>query len=145
MIRILKPGRSAEAKATDASAVRSTVESVLIDVEARGDVALRELSEKFDRWSPPSFRLSQDEIDACIAALSPRQLDDIQFAQAQIRRFAEARRPRLKDIEVDDAAGRRARPPQHSRRIRSAATCRAANIRLRHPPIWGLSPPKWPA
>jgi sulfopropanediol 3-dehydrogenase len=105
MIRILKPGRSAEAKATDASAVRSTVESVLIDVEARGDVALRELSEKFDRWSPPSFRLSQDEIDACIAALSPRQLDDIQFAQAQIRRFAEAQKAALKDIEVETLPG----------------------------------------
>ncbi|TIX03959.1 MAG: histidinol dehydrogenase, partial [Mesorhizobium sp.] len=89
MIRILKSGRSAEAKATDASAVRGTVERVLIDVEARGDVALRELSETFDRWSPPSFRLSKDEIDACLAALSPRQLDDIQFAQTQIRRFAE--------------------------------------------------------
>jgi sulfopropanediol 3-dehydrogenase len=105
MIRILKPGRSAEAKATDASAVRSTVESVLIDVEARGDVALRELSERFDRWSPPSFRLSQDEIDACIAALSPRQLDDIQFAQAQIRRFAEAQKAALKDIEVETLPG----------------------------------------
>ncbi|SJM31123.1 histidinol dehydrogenase [Mesorhizobium delmotii] len=105
MIRILKSGRSAEAKATDASAVRGTVESVLIDVEARGDVALRELSEKFDRWSPPSFRLSQDEIDVCIGALSCRQLDDIKFAQAQIRRFAEIQKAALKDVEVETLPG----------------------------------------
>ncbi|MBZ9988907.1 histidinol dehydrogenase [Mesorhizobium sp. BH1-1-5] len=105
MIRILKSGRSAEAKATDASAVRGAVESVLIDVEARGDTALRELSQKFDRWSPPSFRLSQDEIDACVGALSSRQLDDIRFAQAQIRRFAEVQKAALKDVEVETLPG----------------------------------------
>lgn len=105
MIRILKSGRSAEAKATDASTVRGAVESVLIDVEARGDVALRELSQKFDRWSPPSFRLSQDEIDACVDALSPRQLEDIRFAQAQIRRFAEVQKAALKDVEVETLPG----------------------------------------
>ncbi|MBN9548424.1 MAG: histidinol dehydrogenase [Alphaproteobacteria bacterium] len=105
MIRILKSGRSAEAKATDASAVRSAVESVLIDVEARGDAALRDLSQKFDRWSPPSFRLSQDEIDACVRALSSRQLDDIRFAQAQIRRFAEVQKAALKDVEVETLPG----------------------------------------
>ncbi|RWD70302.1 histidinol dehydrogenase [Mesorhizobium sp.] len=105
MIRILKSGRSAEAKATDASAVRSAVESVLVDVEARGDAALRELSQKFDRWAPPSFRLSQDEIDACVGALSSRQLDDIRFAQAQIRRFAEVQKAALKDVEVETLPG----------------------------------------
>ncbi|RWX72110.1 histidinol dehydrogenase, partial [Mesorhizobium sp. M2A.F.Ca.ET.039.01.1.1] len=105
MTRILKLGRSAEAKATDASAVRSAVESVLIDVEARGDAALRELSQKFDRWSPPSFRLSQDEIDGCVDALSSRQLDDIRFAQAQIRRFAEVQKAALKDVEVETLPG----------------------------------------
>ncbi|RWC33590.1 histidinol dehydrogenase [Mesorhizobium sp.] len=105
MIRILKSGRSAEAKATDASAVRSAVESVLVDVEARGDAALRDLSQKFDRWSPPSFRLSQNEIDACVDALSSRQLDDIRFAQAQIRRFAEVQKAALKDVEVETLPG----------------------------------------
>ncbi|MER8828723.1 histidinol dehydrogenase [Mesorhizobium sp. M0938] len=105
MIRILKSGRSAEAKATDASAVRCTVERVLTDVEARGDAALRELSETFDRWSPPSFRLSKDEIDACLASLSRRQLDDIQFAQTQIRRFAEVQKAALRDVEVETLPG----------------------------------------
>jgi sulfopropanediol 3-dehydrogenase len=105
MIRILKSGRSAEAKATDASAVRSAVESVLIDVEARGDAALLDLSQKFDRWSPPSFRLSQDEIDGCVGALSSRQLGDIRFAQAQIRCFAEVQKAALKDVEVETLPG----------------------------------------
>ncbi|MET3579800.1 sulfopropanediol 3-dehydrogenase [Mesorhizobium robiniae] len=105
MIRILKSGRSAEAKSTDASAVRGTVERVLTDVEARGDAALRELSETFDRWSPPSFRLSKDEIDACLASLSRRQLDDIQFAQTQIRRFAEVQKAALQDVEVETLPG----------------------------------------
>jgi sulfopropanediol 3-dehydrogenase len=105
MSKVIKTGRSAEAKATDAAAVRATVEGILADVEARGDAALREFSEKFDKWSPEAFRLSQAEIDACIAEVAPRDLEDIRFAQAQIRRFAEIQKAALKDVEVETLPG----------------------------------------
>ncbi len=105
MIQLLKAGRSAEAKASDAGAVRATVESILADVEARGDAALRDLSTRFDKWSPDSFRLSSGDIESCIAAVAPRDLDDIRFAQAQIRRFAEIQKAAVKDIEVETLPG----------------------------------------
>jgi len=105
MIRVLKVGRSADAKAMDAGSVRATVEAILADVEARGDGAVRDLSAKFDNWSPDSFRLSQAEIDDCIAAVAPRDLEDIRFAQAQIRRFAEIQKAALQDVEVETLPG----------------------------------------
>ena len=89
MIRILKPGRDASARAADAAKVRATVEEILADVAARGDAAVRDYSARFDNWSPESFRLGPEEIEAAIAAVPARDLDDIRFAQAQIRRFAE--------------------------------------------------------
>src|SRR5207249_1907157 len=98
-------GRSAEAKASDAGAARATVESILADVEARGDAAVRELSMKFDKWSPESFRLSTGEIESCIAAVTRRDLEDIRFAQAQIKRFAEIQRAALMDVEVETLPG----------------------------------------
>jgi sulfopropanediol 3-dehydrogenase len=85
--------------------VRETVESILEDVESRGDTAVREYSEKFDRWSPADFRLSQAEIDGLIASVDPVALQDIRFAQAQVRRFAEAQRSALRDIEVETLPG----------------------------------------
>ena len=75
MIRVLKPGRSLDAKAEDAAKVKAAVEAVLADIQARGDAAVRDYSEKFDKWSPATFRLSQAEIDACFAALTPRQIE----------------------------------------------------------------------
>ena len=105
MIRILKPGRSSDAKAEDAARVKQSVEAILADIQARGDAAVREYSQKFDNWNPPSFRLSQPEIDACFAALSPRDIEDIKFAQAQVRSFAEHQRAALRDIEVETMPG----------------------------------------
>ncbi len=105
MIRILKPGRSLDAKAEDAARVKQSVEVVLADIQARGDAAVRDYSEKFDRWNPPSFRLSQAEIDACFAALTPRAVADITFAQAQVRNFAEHQKAALRDIEVETMPG----------------------------------------
>ena len=105
MIRILKPGRNAETKAEDAARVKASVESVLADIQTRGDAAVREYSQKFDNWNPPSFRLSQPEIDACFAALTPRAIDDIKFAQAQVRNFAEHQKAALRDIEVETLPG----------------------------------------
>src|SRR5205085_1558387 len=85
--------------------VRSTVESILDDVRKRGDEAVRELSEKFDRWSPASFRLSKADLDAIVAKVPASTLADIKFAQAQIRQFAEAQRAALRDIEVETLPG----------------------------------------
>ncbi len=75
--------------------VRQTVESILTDVKQRGDTAVRELSEKFDKWSPASFKLSQGELDAIVATVPKATLDDIAFAQAQIRNFAQHQRAAL--------------------------------------------------
>src|ERR687884_1792475 len=85
--------------------VRQTVEGILDDVRKRGDKAVRELSEKFDKWSPPSFRLSRSDLDAIVAKVSPATIADIKFAQAQIRHFAEEQRAALRDIEVETLPG----------------------------------------
>jgi sulfopropanediol 3-dehydrogenase len=105
MIRTLKTGRNAQQSAADAHKVRDTVSSILADIESRGDAALRELSQKFDHWSPQSFQLSQAEIDDCVRQLSAGQLDDILFAQKQIRNFATAQKESLRDIEVETLPG----------------------------------------
>ena len=84
---------------------RATVEGIIADIRARGDAAVRELSERFDKWSPKSFRLSDAEISALVAQVSPQAIDDIKFAQAQIRNFAEIQRASLKDVEVETLPG----------------------------------------
>src|SRR6202789_1386795 len=105
MIRILKRGAS-EAEKTEADRkVRQTVEAILDDIAARGDVAVRELSAKFDKWEPAAFRLSDQEIRDLIATLPAQVIEDIKFAQSQIRRFAEAQKAALKDIEVETLPG----------------------------------------
>ena len=101
----LKQGIS-EAGASEIEAtVRATVEAILSDVQARGDVAVRTLSEKFDRWSPTSFRLSEAQIQEVIATLPQQVIDDIHFAQAQVRNFARHQRAALQDIEVETLPG----------------------------------------
>ena len=85
--------------------VRSTVEDIIADVAKRGDMAVRELSERFDKWSPPSFRLSADEIAALVAKVAPQTIEDIKFAQTQIRNFAEIQRASMRDVEVETLPG----------------------------------------
>lgn len=104
-ITYLKRGKSDAERDQDDSRTRATVEATLKDIETRGDAAVRELSQKFDNYAPDSFRLSQEQIDALIAELSPRELEDIRFAQEQIRRFAEAQRASMQDIEVETRPG----------------------------------------
>jgi sulfopropanediol 3-dehydrogenase len=94
----------AETKAAEAK-VRKTVESILEDIDERGAVAVRALSEKFDGWSPESFRLSQDEIDALVASVPDQTIEDIKFAQTQIRNFAEVQRAAITDVEVETLPG----------------------------------------
>ena len=105
MVTIIKRGISEQASAEAEQKVRKTVEGILDDIRARGDIAVRELSERFDNWSPGSFRLSQAEIDAILDSLSEQTITDIKFAQAQVRRFAEAQRASLHDIEVETLPG----------------------------------------
>jgi len=105
MARWLKRGMDASAiKAADAK-VRETVEQILADVEARRDAAVRELSETFDKWSPASFKLTPQEIERAISQVSKRDLDDIKFAQAQVRNFAQKQRATLQDLEVETLPG----------------------------------------
>ena len=85
--------------------VQETVAKLISDVKMRGDVSVRELSAKFDTWSPASFRLSQAEIDSLVASVSRQTIEDIEFAQAQIRNFAQAQKAALKDIEVETLPG----------------------------------------
>ena len=105
MITVLKRGIGAEeARAAD-DQVRETVENLLADIESRGDEAVRELAEKFDGYAPPSFRLSEDEISECVSRVPQQTLDDIRFAQAQVRNFAEIQRAALKDVEEETFPG----------------------------------------
>ena len=105
MVRYLKRGMDAGAvRAADAE-VRARVEAILSDVEARRDAAVREYSEKFDAWSPASFQLSAAAIERAIAQVPRRDLDDIKFAQAQVRNFAEKQRATLQDLEVETLPG----------------------------------------
>ena len=105
MIRHIKTGQSAEVKAENSAQVRKTVEAILADIAARGEAAVREYSEKFDKWSPASFRLSESEIAECIRELPQQVVDDIRFAQEQIRNFALKQRAALQDVEVETIPG----------------------------------------
>ena len=104
-ITYLKKGKSDAARADDDAKTRAVVEQTLQDIETRGDTAVRELSEKFDSYSPETFRLSQQEIDGLIGQLSARELQDIQFAQEQVVNFARAQRASMTDIEVETLPG----------------------------------------
>jgi sulfopropanediol 3-dehydrogenase len=105
MAKYLKRGMDASAiKAADAK-VRETVEQILAEVEARKDEAVRELSQKFDNWSPASFKLTAAEIERAIGQVKKRDLDDIKFAQAQVRNFAQQQRDTMRDLEVETLPG----------------------------------------
>jgi sulfopropanediol 3-dehydrogenase len=101
----LKQGKPASERAEDDAAVRATVETVLADIAARGDAAVRDLSVKFDKYDPPSFRLTPSEIEAAMQKVAARDMEDIRFAQAQIRTFAQAQRASITDIEVETLPG----------------------------------------
>jgi sulfopropanediol 3-dehydrogenase len=105
MARWLKRGMDAGAiKAADAK-VRETVESILADIDARKDQAVKDLSKKFDNWMPADFKLSLQEIERAIAQVPKRDLDDIKFAQAQVRNFAQKQMATMLDLEVETLPG----------------------------------------
>ena len=97
----IEAGEIAEADAK----VRATVEGILSDIETRGDPAIRELSRKFDNWDPQTFRLSDAEIEAAISKVPKGDLDDIRFAQSQVRSFAKKQKACLEDLEVETMPG----------------------------------------
>lgn len=104
-VTYLKRGKPEAERARENAEVRDVVERTLADIEARGDAAVRELSEKFDRLSRPSFRLTPSEIESAIARVPARDLADIEFAQRQIRRFAEAQKASMSDVEIETIPG----------------------------------------
>ena len=104
-VEFLKEGKPQNERADDDAKVRQIVETTLADIEARGDAAVRELAEKFDNYSPASYRLSQEEINSLIAEVSPRDMEDIKFAHEQVKAFAEAQRASMTDIEVETMPG----------------------------------------
>ena len=105
MSRHLKTGISDDARADADAKVRRTVEDILAAIEARGDAAVREYSERFDGWLPDEFRLSRAAIDACHERVNARERNDIEFAQAQIRNFAQIQRDALRDVEHETMPG----------------------------------------
>ncbi|SVC95415.1 uncharacterized protein METZ01_LOCUS348269, partial [marine metagenome] len=104
-IQYLKKGKNEADQAVDDAKVREIVESTLKAIAERGDKAVREFSEKFDKYSPASFRLSETEIEQLIAKVSKRDIEDIKFAQSQIRKFAQAQRNSMLDIEIETMPG----------------------------------------
>ena len=104
-IYYLKKGKTAEDKAIDDAQVGEVVKNTLQVIEEKGDAAVREFSEKFDNYSPKSYKLSSAEIDSLIANVSDRDMSDIKFAQEQVRNFAQAQRDSMQDIEVETMPG----------------------------------------
>ena len=105
MARWLKRGKDAQARKEADDKVRATVETILADVEARGDDAVRDLSQKFDNYAPRDFFLGKAEIEAAMGQLRQRDLDDLAFAQAQVRTFAQKQKECLRDLEVETLPG----------------------------------------
>lgn len=105
MARWLKEGIDPDIKQKADAQVRKTVEDILEDIDTRGDAAVRDLSEKFDTWSPDSYRLSREEIDACYHELDEQAISDIRFAQEQVRNFAQIQKDALRDVEVETLPG----------------------------------------
>ncbi len=101
----LKRGASAETRADLDRKVRDTVEATLADIASRGDAAVRELSIRFDGWDREDYRLTQSEIDACIGSLTPQDIHDIEFAQTQVRNFAQIQRDSMQEVEVETLPG----------------------------------------
>jgi sulfopropanediol 3-dehydrogenase len=105
MARYLKTSGKASERADTDAGLRRTVEDILARIEAEGDAAVRDLSTKFDGWTPDSFRLTDAEIEAALSKVSRQDLDDIRFAQAQVKGFAQAQRASMQDIEVETLPG----------------------------------------
>ncbi len=105
MIRYLKKGKSQTEKNDENQQVRDIVEGIIKDIETNGDQAVATYSEKFDKWNPKSFRLSEEEIKACYDKVPESVIEDIRWAQTQVRNFAQIQRDSMKDVEVETLPG----------------------------------------
>ncbi len=105
MIKYVKKGKEEEEKKEFLQQVKSTVETIIEDVENDGDSAIAKYSETFDKWNPKSFRLSKEEISACYEELDDSVIEDIKWAQTQVRNFAQIQRDSMKDVEVETLPG----------------------------------------
>ena len=105
MITILKKGISEEQSREASNQVRDIVDGILQGITEHGDIHLREVSERLDNWSPPNFRLSDDEIQACMDSLPESTLHDIKFAQEQVKNFARIQLDSMKNVEVETRPG----------------------------------------
>ncbi|MEC8426175.1 MAG: histidinol dehydrogenase [Pseudomonadota bacterium] len=105
MIRYIKKRSESNNVSEDKLSIEETVRSILSDIRERGDAALRHYSGHFDNWSPANFRLSEDEIDAAISKLNQSEIEDIKFAQNQIRHFAQKQLETMNELEVETLPG----------------------------------------
>ncbi|HZH97300.1 MAG TPA: histidinol dehydrogenase, partial [Flavisolibacter sp.] len=104
-VTYIKKGIAEEDASANQDKARGIVEGILSDVQQRRDVAVRELSGKFDNWTPDSFRLSEQQIQDIIATVSQKTIEDIKWAQAQVRRFAQIQKSTMQDIEIETIPG----------------------------------------
>src|SRR6202045_3833940 len=105
MITNLKRPSSQHSPAEESANTRRTVEGILDDIKKGGGAAVRAWSQELDHWNPASFQLSEQEIERCLSSLPKQTLEDIRFAQQQIRHFAEAQRASIRDIEIETLPG----------------------------------------
>ena len=104
-IKFIKKCMAAEESATNQAKTRQIVEGILSDIEKRGDQSVREFSSKFDNWNPESFKLSENQIEKIISKVSKKTIEDIKWAQTQVRRFAQIQKSALRDIEIETIPG----------------------------------------
>jgi sulfopropanediol 3-dehydrogenase len=104
-IKFLKKSKPESERVEDDAKVRATVEDILQEIERHGDVAVRKLSQKFDGYVPENFQLNESEVLAAVQKVSTRDIEDIKFAQTQIRRFAEEQKASMSNIEVETMPG----------------------------------------
>ncbi|MDF2960450.1 MAG: histidinol dehydrogenase, partial [Paenibacillus sp.] len=105
MAKILKSGKSLDQLQSEQAKVTETVQAIIREVELNGDTAVREFSAKLDQWEPAHFRLSEEQIGQVMKSVPQQTIDDIKFAQEQIRRFAQLQKESLRDIEVETLPG----------------------------------------
>jgi sulfopropanediol 3-dehydrogenase len=105
MIRYLKQGKSQEDINVEIQQVTEIVTGIIRDIEDRGDIAVAEYSKKFDKWTPKSFKLSKNDIQACYEQVDEQAQDDIRWAQEQIRNFAQKQRDSMLELEVETLPG----------------------------------------
>ena len=104
-VEFIKKSINEAQRAEENNKVKTIVENTLKEIELKGDNYVRELSKKFDKYSPSSFRLSEDEISKLVDEVSDNDKEDIRFAQKQVRSFAEAQLKSLSEIEVETQPG----------------------------------------